>query len=375
MSVLLSFLCVGPAWAGDVFSSLGPEQSLGTGGNWARLHAREGGYWFFQASGRDAWASPLDEDLGGYDEQDRLQLTARGNLQDIQVERCEDGGFLIGASYTTSAADDSLRAWRLDPKLQVTGERVLVEGDASQPHNDPIPFCAGGLLGVAHQDSRKSSASTFQAWEGADLSLDFEAMGGSLALRERDGALLGVDVRGPSSSTLRVAVFEPDGSLRERVEVPVPQGQAFWPQRLLPLGDGWVLATLARSGEGQGTDGEVWLLALDADLQVLDSLRVSEEGTQNGRPWVTRLGDRLAVSYDRDLQPRARLVGLNGEVVPGDDGLPDTGGPSGDGGGQARGDDASEGCSCAQGAGGVLGPWLALPALVRRRLSSRRAGC
>lgn len=360
---MLISLLLSAALAGPIFSSTGEELSLGEGGNWVRLHPTEEGWWFFQSAGRDYWASALDADLAGYDSQSRVQLTDHGDLQDIQIERCEDGGWLVAGSYSLDEADDSARAWTLDADLGFVASTLIAEREGEIPHNDLVPLCGGGWEGVLTQDSRESSASTFYELTGGTVSLDMEGMGGSLAIRPSDGRLIGVDVQGPQSATLRISEFGEDGAVLQRHSVPVPQGEAFWPQRLLPLDEGWVLVYLARDGEGGGTEGEVWLMALDADFQMVDSLKVSPEGTStNGRPWVSRREGVLAVSYDRDVQPRVVLVPLTADAVPEDDGIVDPV-EDGDDDGDGRGD----GCGCATGVGAGWLVGLVLPVVLRRR--------
>ncbi len=357
---MLLLLLLPVALGGPVFSSVGEELTLGMGGNWARLHPSEQGWWFFQSAGRDYWAAALDPELGGYDDQARIQLTARGDLQDIQVERCDDGGWLVAGSHSKDQPDDSAYAWTFEADLSARASFTIEEGNGDRPHNDLIPLCAGGWEGVTTQDSRMSSASTFGRLGGGTVSLDMEAMGGSLAVRASDGCLIGVDVQGPQSATLRITEFEEDGGVLERHSVPVPEGEAFWPQRLLPLEDGWVLSYLAREGSSEGgTEGEVWLVALDADFAVRDSLRVSPEGTQNGRPWVSRREGVLAVSYDREVQPRAVLVSLDPAEVPEDDGIVDP--AEEDGGGEGKG------CAATGGPAGLV--WLLALGLLRRQRS------
>ena len=64
-----------PAFAGEVFASIDPEITQGMGGTWARYHATEAGYWFFQVAGSDGWMEDVAEDLSGYDDRARIQLT------------------------------------------------------------------------------------------------------------------------------------------------------------------------------------------------------------------------------------------------------------------------------------------------------------
>ena len=80
-------LVLAAAHAGDVFASAGAETSFGMGGTWARMMSTEAGYWFFQVAGGDVWAEDVGDDLTGYDDRKRVQLTHHGKIQDGQLEQ------------------------------------------------------------------------------------------------------------------------------------------------------------------------------------------------------------------------------------------------------------------------------------------------
>ncbi len=388
MPLLLSALSlsVPVAFAGSVFASVDPETTIGRGGTWSRVHANADGWWFFQGSGGDMWTEDITLELGDYDDRGRTQLTDNGTLQDMQVERCDDGGWLVAGSATLEAFDDSAYAWRSDLAFSPLGTVTIEEREEARAHNDMTILCSSVATGVAYANTGGQVGSTFFDIDGVTLGERhtvpaFNAMGGSLSVRPSDGRIVGADTEGPSSTRVRLTVFEPDWSVVEQVFVEVPEGAAFWPQRLLPFGDGWILAYLTRpDGGGGGNDGEVWVMAMDAAFNLVDSAQVSAEGTPNGRPWVARNGTVLAVSYDRDLQPRITLVRLQTDAVPGEDGLPDTGPGDDDDAGDSGSDSGAGGgaggadCGCASGSVGAgRTGWLALAGvgLVRRR---RRAG-
>ncbi len=353
------FLLLAPAFA-DVFGAVDEEVTLGRGGTWARLHPSADGWWFFQGSGGDFWTDEVGIDLTGYDDMARIQLTEHGGLQDTQVERCEDGGWLVAGSFTLDTFDDSAHAWSFDADFTPRGEIVIEEREDARAHNDMAILCHSVATGVAYANGRGGGGSTFIDLDTASLTVGafhdaaLNAMGGSLAIR--DDTIVAAYVNGPQSSTIEITTFASDWSELDTVSVPVPVDQAFWPQRLLPYGEGWILAYLSRPAMEENTDGAVNLLALDADFGVVDHVVVNAE--KNARPWVVRNGDVLGVSYDRDVQPRVTLVHLDPGSVPDDDDLPDTGGEALDDAG---------GCGC----GGGSAAWLMVPGLLvgRRRVA------
>ncbi|GDX83373.1 hypothetical protein LBMAG42_51840 [Deltaproteobacteria bacterium] len=337
--MILAFL--GAALAGDVFASVGAEVGFGTG-TWSRIHVDDTGWWYFKALGGDFWRERLDDDLSGYDDSSRVNVTNFGVLQDIQVERCADTSWLVAGSYSLDAPDDSARAWHFDADFNLIAEVNVEERASARSHNDMVVFCSLTTIGTAFSIAPGTSAhgSVFLDLEynvvGSMVDLDWASMGASMALRTSDERIVAVDVDGPDDENIRFTVFDPDWSTVEKVDVPVPDGVAFWPQRLLHFGDGWILTYLARPADIHEGDGEVWLMAMDADFNLVDSVQVTAEGTLNGRPWVVWKGDKLAVSYDREVSTYVTLVQINPDALPSpedtgavDTGIADSGGDSG----------------------------------------------
>lgn len=365
----MSLLLLPAALAGDVFGTVEAEVAIG-GGTWGRVHPMEDGWMFFQAVGGEAWAEDLTDTLGGYDDRGRIQLTEHGSLQDVQQERCPDGTWLLAGSYTLDSFDDSSALWHYASDFTLLDTFVVEERNEERAHNDMAVLCNEVATGVAYSadDNRSSYFLEADLDAGAITTIspmDWAAMGGSFALRERDRRIVGADIDGPQDDVIRLSTFDADWSVLDLVEVPVPEDTAFWPQRMLPLGDGWVVAYMTRPASEPAGDGEVWLMALDSDFEMIDNVRVSPEGTRSGRPWVARKGGVLAVSYDRDIQPRVVLVHLQDAFVPDDEHLPDTGAtddPAADEGADLADGD---GCGCGGGASALL--LVPLAAVPRRR--------
>jgi hypothetical protein len=372
ITTALAFLSL--AHAGSVFASTEPEITIGMGGTWGRFMPVTDGYWFFQGAGGDYWAEDVADDLSGYNDQDRVKLTDHGSLQDTQVERCDDGGWLVVGSYSHTTHDDSSSAWRLDASFGLVHRIDVAQASLARMHNDMTPLCTDIATGVAYQDAGRVSSSFIDLSSGEvgeAYPRDWNSMGGSLAVRRSDERILSADTPGQGGNPeIRISVFDKDWEPLETTTFDLPEGVAFWPERLLPLGDGWIVAYL---GNERGSEtGAVWLAALDADFKLVDSLQVTQNGPLEHRPWVVRKGDTLVVSYDRDVQPRATIVRLQPDAVPEDDGLLDTAGLAG--GDDSAGDDNGGAdplveCACgtsAAPAAGLLAP-LALYTRRRRR--------
>jgi len=386
MSILLLMLSplLSSAQAGPVFTAVGGESTIGMGGTWARLHAVDDGWAYFQVSGGDEWTEGLAEDLSGFEVNDRINLTNVTGLQDVQVERCPDGGWLVVGSWTESTHDDSAAAWRYDPAFALQWKLTLAEGDDTHRHNDMLIVCGQAAEGVLFDRAQGGGGADFYPVEGGVLgsavNVDVSAEGGSWAERRSDGAYLVVDARG-SEEAVRIHTFDPDWTPRDTVTVSTPGGTAWWPQRIQALDDGWLFTWLG--GQPGAPFGDVWIGALDAELNLVDSAQLSDDAAhQDARPWLARKGDTVVVTFDRDVQPRVVTVSL----TPGAGGGDDTGGGDGGGGGDGAADDSGAGggsgkggCGCATGGTPSGGLWglaglLGLVAVRRRRRAAGGRG-
>ena len=359
------------ALAGPVFESVAAESDIGMGGNWARFHAGSEGWWFFQMSGGNYWVEDVAPDFSGYNDRDRIQLSDHGTLQDAQVDRCPDGGWLVLGSASVTTPNDSGYAFRADADFVFEGSVTIEEGVSDVYHNDMVPLCTDVATGASFTTGDFGhSASVFFDLDGVVVGerhdVPVPGTGSSLAIRPSDQRIVAGWFGGAGSRDLRFTVFDPDWSVVEEYSTTLPEHYALWTQRLIPLGDGWLLAHVLRPTEFDQPEGEIWIQALDAEFTIVDSIRVSPEGsTTNNRPWIARRDNILAVSYDREVQPRMTYVTLASAAVPeGDDGVQDTAAPAGDGdtGG------ADEPCGCATPGGAASGMvGIVLAGLLARR--------
>ncbi len=376
---LLLLVCA--AFAGDVFDTVGTETTIGMGGTWARLHATEAGWWFFQVAGGDSWAEDLAPDLSGYSDRDRIALTSRGDLQDVQVERCDDGGWLAVGSASVTTPGDSAYAFRSDVDFTPVGSLTMDESSADRVHQDMVVMCATSVTGALFSNVPEGNGgfgdgSTFIAIDGttrgSETRLETPSTGTSMAIRPADGRVVAATFDKAGSRDITFTVYEADWSVADTATLTLPEDYALWTQRLMPLGDGWLLVHILRADEFGQPEGEVWLRALDADFVEVDRVRVSPEGSvTNNRPWIARRDDVVAVTYDRDVQPRLTTVTLKAGAVPDDDdGILDTAGDSGDSGDSmdcCKGD-APIDCGCgAGGAPGAAVAGLGIAAVLGRR--------
>ena len=334
------------ALAAPLIVDVGEEVAVGRNGTWARVHANpDGGWWFFQAAGGAYWVTPLGEDLSETDE--RLQLNARTDLQDHAIVRCPDGSFLHVASGSVGGPNDSAWAWRYGAGWAVTMEATIEERVPERAHNDPTLVCGDVATGVGYSRYDRGGGAFFAIRDDGSVAPPREMqvgyfMGASLATW--NGALVSANVSGPGGPSIDLQTFDADLARTGSTPVRVTDGAAFWPQGLVPLSDDRLLLAHMEGDPRSGGRGDVWVQVLDADFRLLESVQVTDDGNAY-RPWLSRSGDTLLVSFDRDLQPT--LVPLTLDLSGIDGVLDDTGT------GGRRGDDAT-GCGCA-GIGEVRG--------------------
>lgn len=365
-------LTLSPAQAAT-FGTPGPEIPVGRGGNWSRIHpAGEGNWWFFQAAGGDYWVSPLGPDLV-YDDAVRSPLTGRTNLQDHGIARCPDGTFLHLASGTTDAPNDSLWAWRHSADLTPGSEVIIELAAPERAHNDPVALCGSTLRGAGITEmGMPPRGAFFDLGDSGELSPSgptypgIESFMGSAMIPLSAGGFLAVFVSGPGNPELSFqylsADLSPEGGVITRR---VTDRYAFWPQGLLQLDeDLFAVAHMERAEQG-GADGNVFVHLLDGDLNILETLQITdEEPGISAQPFLAAQGNTLLVTYTKELQPRVVAIPLDGVDV-------ET--PGGDGGSEDTDDDTGvatkdQGCACSHTTPiSLFVPLAAILPLFRRR--------
>lgn len=344
-------------------------------GTWVRTFNDDGDWWFFigAGGGRVAPTGPEFDFL----EDDLIWLTRRNELQDHGVTRCPDGGFLHVASYSQGQHNDSAHAYRYDSQWQLLGDSVVEEGVSSVSHNDMTVVCSPDFQGVIFAQGNQGrwfSVGSDGAVSGPQTLSNVPVVTGGSAV-EVEGELWVFGMDDYNSDRVRVARYAQDfsalGSAGE-VTLSPDGGTPYWTQGLLKVGELFLLAHMGRApGQSFNADtGNVYLSVLDADLTLLQQVRISDfEGGEGAmRPGLMRDGETVVVSYDAELRPNMVFVTLD---LSGQGSL-DTGwgdSDSSDDTGDTGGGGLSGGCGGCAGGGGLAGLWgiAALAGLLRRR--------
>ena len=398
---------LGPALAQDFIVQVGEPQTWDQAGVWSRPLRHDGSWKLGLATANDYWVGDLvaGDGFGEWelDRESLVNLTNRGDLKDHSIKRCPDGSYLVASSANIVDPNDSSYWTWVDADFAPLGSGTVEETSNERPHNDLLVICSELATGVVHAEfghgGEEFESTLFhidldQGVTGTSTLANFKSEGGSIVLDTRNDTLVGAD------ATLffigGISVWSADYQVVEHHEVEFVDGdwKETWPQGLHRLGDYFLVATLARDeevyGRGDG-DGEVWLVVLDSDFEVLERRRLTtflDEGNGANRPWIARHDDRLMIGFDRDVRHGVLEVeidldafGVDGSEDTGSDPLPeDTAAEEDPGDGDSSGDGDGgadpDGCGCTAAALPGLGlvALVGVVALRRRRGTAEQLG-
>ena len=345
-----------------VVNNIGEPVEFELAGTFARLFPLEDDTWRVAlGAGRGVKFQTVDDELFATDQfQDIVSGT---EFIDTAIAPCPDGGWLIAGSGNVESHNDTLWVYRLDANDQIVGNSTVVDRQSGANTNDMAVVCSSIITGVgwaetfAHIDANGQVSST--------VGLDKFLMGAGITI---DGQVYITTDNGPNSGDLTLTIYDSGLSVTEThtLEVEVGNGRVYWPMRLLQLDeDTFMVISMARNdGDFQADEGNVWLHFYDASWEHKESTQISAYGGPVGcmRPWVSRRGDTLMVSWDSEIRPYGVKVTIGGV------GTVDTADPDDTAAGDTDEPIGGKDCGgCGGGLGGLVG--LALPLLVRRRRS------
>ncbi len=335
---------------GSGILAVSERHDLGVTGTFARPVLLEDGWWLAWGNAGDLVRAPLYEDDGWWaDEHGIIPVLDQTNLVDHGLVQCPDGSYLHVASSTIETHDDSSYAHWLDADLNLVDEMVIEEAEPGRVHNDPAVVCGQTFSGVAHTGPDPGDPSWFFSLQdgevGAPQELEASPRVSGAALLEADDRLVLVGTWNYVGE-LQVNVYDADLALVEGpIQQPILDGDAgiWWPTGLVRIGSHFLVATMGKELDANWSadTGEVWLLVLDEEFQVVEKVLISDLEPPDGamRPWLTLDGDRLLVTADRLVRAVLWEVSLDLDAlceVPGDTGVP------GDSGGTAETDEPGD---------------------------------
>ena len=380
------------AHAQNLIGEIGQPVETGTSGAWARALATDDGWYMGVGTNGDFHIGALTQTGSSlndwsFDRTAWVRGTDHGGLKDHAIRRCPDGTWLHVASTANNDPNDSAYSWRLSSDFQILASGVVEENYPQRAHNDMATLCSPNVQGAvftAFGGSTKT-ATFFHIDETANTS-ETQVIGEILT----EGASFLDDapteriilVSASHLYGLQIDTFDYDLNLIDHHELDVPPDneRSFWPQRILRIGQYYVIAAMSMNEAGGSDTGDVWLHVLDEEFNLLEQHRVTNYGSGRSsamRPWMERMDDLLIVSYDILTTHTFVAIQLNLDGVDDvDTGFPDAGGDgeSDDADGAedaaAQGADAKEGgCSVAGGSVGGMALTLAMVAAARRRSS------
>ncbi len=352
---------------GAVVVGISERHDSGVTGTFARPVELSDGWWLTWGAGGDLLRAPLSE-LDGWtvDDGRRMGVLGRDDLVDHGLVPCPDGSWLHVGSAGRVDADDSSYAHWLDAGMELVDQTVVEEEEPARVHNDPSVLCGRDFSGVVHTGREPGEPSWWFALEGGAATAPQELveaprMAGA-GLHEAGGELLTVSVWN-FIGELQLNRYDTDLVLLEDpLQQPVLADDEgiWWPTGVVAVGTHLVVATMGKQVDDPwaADTGEVWLLVLDASLQVVEEHRVDTLEPPDGamRPWLVRDGGRLLLTADIELEPVLWVVTLDLDAAGPEPGL-DSGEP---------GNRVGGGCGC-EAMPGLPSSWgLALVALWAR---------
>jgi len=309
------FLPVPTAHAQSLIAEIGAPVETGTSGAWARALATDDGWYMGVGTNGDFHIGALTRTGDGledwdYDQRDWVKGTDHGGLKDHAIRQCPDGTWLHVSSANNENPNDSAYAWRLSSDFQILSSGVVEENNPDRAHNDMVSICSPRVEGVVFSSYGREPhiASFFHVDDDANTS-EIQDLG---AIQVEGGALLDdaptdriILISATFNSELEVNTFDADLNPIERklINIPPNNERAFWPQRIIRVGQYYVVVMMSMvdSGPGSSDTGDVWLHVFDEDFGLLEQHKLTDYGSGREsamRPWVERMDDLLIVSYD-----------------------------------------------------------------------------
>jgi len=305
-------------WSQSFITEVGDPVLLRVSGTWGRVLHTDGGWKLAFGTADTFWLADLEPDGAGSWtlSETRTDLQDRGDTKDHAIVRCPDDTWLHVASANVTAPNDSAYAWRLSEDFEILSSVVLEEGATERMHNDMVIMCSRLETGVIFPGSGLGSgaSNTFFPLDDAlnigslfDIDEVPRAEGGALLTDARADLIYqtGTD---SFAQNMIVRTYDADWNSVDlrTLDLIDPPLRAYWPQRLMQLGDYFLLAFVARNDQGGNGDlGNIYVAVLDADWQLLERVQVTRYPDTDGqamRPWMERHGRTLMVSFDADTQ-------------------------------------------------------------------------
>lgn len=274
------------------------------GGTWTIPIYTEQGWTLLMGQQGDLLGAPLDIETGTVEMAEVFYLSNRQTLSDHSLRKCPDETYLHIASESENSANF---IFRYDKNFQLLWSGELPQTSPPHAAND-VPAICGNIFQGAAIAQANGILDYFvpidaQAQPQTRIELqDAPRMTGA-GLMEWDSQLFVISQElGPS---LHIASYNSDFSLLEKWEVPPISSDIkhYWPSRILPIGDYFLVATMGRDPtlDWSMDTGDLYLLILDRNFAVVEWHQLSHNDLQQGgmRPWMEYHEDVLLVGYDK----------------------------------------------------------------------------
>ena len=381
------------AHAQNLIAEIGAPVETGTAGPWARALATDDGWYMGVGTNGDFHIGALTRTGPGledwsFDRTNWVRGTDHGGLKDHAIRKCPDGTWLHVASTNNNDPNDSAYSWRLTSDFQIIESGIVEENYPLRAHNDMATLCSPRVQGAVF------TAFGGGAWVATFFHIDETANTSETTelgiIQTEGGAFLDdaptdriILISATHLSELEINTFDADLNPLERklIDIPPTNERAFWPQRIIRVGQYYVVAmmSMVELGPGLSDTGDVWLHVLDEDFNLLEQHQITNYGSGREsamRPWMERMDDLLIVSYDIMTTHTFVAIQLNLDGVEEvDTGFPnadaDADGDDGSKDAQRAAEEDSKGGGCAVVGGSVSGGLVICLAMLGAR---RRQG-
>ncbi len=318
--------------ASEYITEIGPEVHLQSSGTWLRtFHQMESGVWWAAyATNGEYHISPLrklSSDLDAWDlaREEQFPVTDRGGiLKDHAIRVCPDGSYLHIGSANLSSDNDSAYATLLNDDFTVRATAVIEEHAEGTAHNDMTAICTDEVRGVIFPTGTDAGHVFFEIGDDAKPTDNYPVWdapnmaGGAMVVDPlyQELVLVGIE----DGSALLVTTYEGDWDTTNTLEIPLGGNdlRPYWPQGLLRVGTHWMGAVMALDEgleENGGSGGDIHLFVFDDDWNVVESHALTnyEYGEGALRPWLSRSGDQVLVTWDAAQEHTLMEIKVNSE--------------------------------------------------------------
>jgi hypothetical protein len=321
---LLTILFIGSSCSSEQTSSRGQSSSefiaaigepleVESSGTWARVFWTEDGWIVGTGAQHGFFVAGLRKTGDGLEDwkaDQRELVTDRDDLRinDYGIAQCPDGGFVLGASYDQAQPNDSAYYWTFSSGFDIQTSGFIEQGSNLRQYNDMAVLCSEASQGIGASIQGYDFGNHFFPFDNGIPQEPFQIEeyprlnGGGLFADGNGIYAIGMDYNRP----FHVNRYDEEWVLQESNEVELLSEpyRSYWSQAGMRVGDHFLAVMMGRSSDWmQGDKGDVYLAVFDSDWGLAELARLTQyEENIAMRPWMSRHGSQLLVSFDANQE-------------------------------------------------------------------------